>query len=49
MVCVKEAEAILLKEIKRINVDILKEYKLEMRLVRNGCQSKIVVEEIDFN
>ncbi len=38
----------MLREIKRINKDLLNELKLEMRLEKECCDSRLVIEEIDF-
>ena len=47
--CVTEAEAVLQMEIKKINQDILGQYKLEMRLEKSCCDSLLVIEEVQFD
>jgi hypothetical protein len=47
-VCVKEAEAVLVREIGRINRELLGNGKLEMRLVKKCLWSSLVIEEKDF-
>lgn len=39
----------LLQEIKKINQDILGQYKLEMRLEKGCCDSFLVIEEVQFD
>lgn len=48
-VCINEAEAVLNKEIVRINKDVLGNSKLEMRLVKKCYDSYLLVEERDFS
>jgi hypothetical protein len=46
--CVAEAEAVLLQELKKINQDILEVRKLEIQLVKECCDSYLLIEEVDF-
>ena len=47
-VCVSEAEAVLLREIAKLNRDVLGNSKLQMRLVKKCCDSFLMIEERDF-
>ena len=47
--CVVEAQAVLVRQIRKINQDVLGPKKVEMRLVKGCCSSKLVIEELHFD
>ena len=47
-VCIADAERVLRKEIQKINIEVLGQTKLEMRLVKECDDSYLMIEERDF-
>lgn len=47
-ICIADAEKVLLKEIQKINAEVLGNSKLEMRLVKECDDSYLLIEERDF-